>query len=108
MLYGPNTNAITSIIYMLECQSRYIADCIRALRDRGAAYMNVRPDRQEHFVAMLQRRIAPTVQAMSICITYYKNEFGRVTTNWPGYAFEYRWRTRGVRARDYEFVGRNS
>lgn len=108
MLYGPNTNAITSIIYMLECQSRYIADCVRALRDRGAAYMNVRPERQASFVAMLQRRIAPTVQAMSICLTYYKNEFGRVTTNWPGYAFEYRWRTRGVRTRDYEFVGRSS
>ncbi|MGH6979943.1 MAG: flavin-containing monooxygenase, partial [Stellaceae bacterium] len=108
MLYGPNTNAINSIIYMLECQARYIADCVRALRDSNARYMNVRADRQADFVAMLQRRIAPTVQAMSICLTYYKNEFGRVTTNWPGYAFEYRWRTRGVRARDYDFVGRSS
>jgi cation diffusion facilitator CzcD-associated flavoprotein CzcO len=108
MLYGPNTNAITSIVYMLECQSRYIVDCIRALRARDAAYMNVRAGRQARFVAMLQRRIAPTVQAMSICLTYYKNEFGRVTTNWPGYAFEYRWRTRAARPRDYDFVGRNT
>lgn len=106
MLYGPNTNAITSIIYMLECQARYITDCIRALRARGAGYMTVREEPHRSFVAMLQRRIAPTVQAMSICLTYYKNEFGRVTTNWPGYAFEYRWRTRSVRPRDYDFVGR--
>ncbi|HEY5209410.1 MAG TPA: NAD(P)/FAD-dependent oxidoreductase [Stellaceae bacterium] len=108
MLYGPNTNAITSIIYMLECQSRYIADCIRALRDRRAAYMNVRAGRQARFIAEVQRRFSPTVQAMSICVTYFKNEFGRITTNWPGYAFEYRWRTRGVRASDYDFVGRKT
>jgi cation diffusion facilitator CzcD-associated flavoprotein CzcO len=106
MLYGPNTNAITSIIYMLECQARYITDCIRTLRARRAGYMTVRDAPHRNFVAMLQRRIAPTVQAMSICLTYYKNEFGRVTTNWPGYAFEYRWRTRAVRPRDYDFVGR--
>ena len=67
MLYGPNTNAITSIIFMLECQARYIVDCIRALRHREARYMTVREPAQRRFVAMLQRRIAPTVQAMSIC-----------------------------------------
>jgi cation diffusion facilitator CzcD-associated flavoprotein CzcO len=106
MLYGPNTNAINSIIYMLECQSRYIADCIRTLRNRDAAYMNVREGRQRDFVAEVQRRTSGTVQAMSVCVTYFKNEFGRITTNWPGYAFEYRWRTRGVRPSDYEFVGR--
>jgi cyclohexanone monooxygenase len=106
MLYGPNTNAITSIVFMLECQARYILDCVRALRVRGGAYMNVREDRHRSFAAMLQRRIAPTVQAMSICLTYYKNEFGRITTNWPGYAFEYGWLTRNVRPRDYDFVGR--
>ncbi len=106
MLYGPNTNAITSIIYMLECQARYIVKCIRALRARRAAYMNVRAGSQARFIAEVQRRTRDTVQAMTICVTYFKNEFGRITTNWPGYAFEYRWRTRTVHPRDYDFVGR--
>jgi cation diffusion facilitator CzcD-associated flavoprotein CzcO len=104
MLYGPNTNAITSIIYMLECQARYIVDCIRALETRGAAFMNVRADAQARFMAEVQQRLSNTVQAMSICVTYFKQANGRITTNWPGYAFEYRWRTRRVRPRDYEFV----
>jgi cation diffusion facilitator CzcD-associated flavoprotein CzcO len=108
MLYGPNTNAITSIIFMLECQARYIVKCIDTLHRRKARYMTVRENAQRRFVAMLQRRIAPTVQAMSICLTYYKNEFGRVTTNWPGYALEYRWRTRHVRPGDFDFVGRDT
>ena len=106
MLYGPNTNAITSIIFMLECQAHYIARCIRALKARRAAYMNVRAGSQARFVAEVQRRTRGTVQAMTICVTYFKNEFGRITTNWPGYAVEYRWRTARVRQRDYEFVGR--
>jgi len=106
MLYGPNTNAITSIIYMLECQARYIADCIRALRTRNAGYMNVRAEIQSRFIAEVQKRLSGTVQAMSICVTYFKQANGRITTNWPGYAFEYRWRTRGMRASDYEFVAK--
>src|SRR6516165_278686 len=35
MMYGPNTNAITSIIYMLECQSRYIVSAIALLRRKS-------------------------------------------------------------------------
>ena len=50
MLYGPNTNAVASIIYMLECQARYIASAIRTLGRRGARYMNVRADAQKRFV----------------------------------------------------------
>jgi cation diffusion facilitator CzcD-associated flavoprotein CzcO len=106
MLYGPNTNAITSIIFMLECQARYIVDCLAALRRREARYMIVRARAQRRFIAEVRRRTGGTVQAMTICVTYFKNEFGRITTNWPGYALEYRWRTRAVRARDYDFIGR--
>ena len=32
MLYGPNTNAPSSIIFMLECQARYIVSCIKTLK----------------------------------------------------------------------------
>ena len=108
MLYGPNTNAITSIVFMLECQARYIVRCIGALRRRRARYMVVREEAQRRFMAGVQRRLSRTVQAMTICHTYYKNEYGRVTTNWPGYASQYRWHTRRVRSTDYEFAGRNS
>ena len=38
LMYGPNTNLGSgSIIYMLECQMRYIADAVRRLRDGGLA-----------------------------------------------------------------------
>jgi cation diffusion facilitator CzcD-associated flavoprotein CzcO len=106
MLYGPNTNAITSIIYMLECQARYIVDCVRALDHRNAAFMQVRAAAQARFITEVQRRLAGTVQAMSNCDTYFKQANGRITTTWPGYAFEYRWRTRRMRPSDYEFAAK--
>jgi len=103
MLYGPNTNALTSIIFMLECQARYIARCLRKLETKGARAMNVRADVQRRFSDAVQAKLSRTVAAMASCATYYKNEFGRIDTNWPYYASEYRRRTLRVRSRDFEF-----
>jgi cation diffusion facilitator CzcD-associated flavoprotein CzcO len=104
MLYGPNTNAVTSIIFMLECQARYIVNCIRKRENNRAHYMNVRADAQRRFIADVRQRLSRTVPAMAGCLTYFKNEYGVIDTNWPGYTTEYGWRTRHVRTSDYEFV----
>ena len=104
MMYGPNTNAVSSIIYMLECQARYIVSAIRTLNRRGARFMNVHADRQWRFNEEAQARLATTIPARPDCFTYFKQPNGRITTQWPGYALEYRIRTHAVRAGDYEFV----
>jgi cation diffusion facilitator CzcD-associated flavoprotein CzcO len=104
MMYGPNTNAITSIIYMLECQSRYIVSAVSLLRRKGARFMNVRADLQRRFNEEAQERLAQTVPARPDCLTYFKDANGRITTQWPGYALEYRIRTHAARAGDFEFV----
>jgi cation diffusion facilitator CzcD-associated flavoprotein CzcO len=104
MLYGPNTNAPSSIIFMLECQARYIASALKTLARKRARYMNVRADVQKEFNVQAQAQLATTVPARADCFTYFKIENGKITTNWPGYATEYKWRTRAVRPGDYEFV----
>ena len=104
MLYGPNTNAPSSIIFMIECQARYIVSAIRTLARRGARYMNVRADVQREFNMQAQAQLATTVPARADCFTYFKIANGKITTNWPGYATEYKWRTRSVRLRDFEFA----
>lgn len=104
MLYGPNTNAVASIIFMLECQARYIVDAIRTLRRKGARTLTVRENAQNRFIEEMTRRLAKTVPAMAICHTYFKTESGRITTQWPGYATEYRWRTRAVQLGDYDLA----
>lgn len=108
MMYGPNTNATTSIIVVLEAQARYIVSAILTLKSRGARYMNVRAERQRDFNAELQTMLAATVWARTDCSTYSKQDNGRITTNWPGYTTDYLWRTKAVRSRDFEFSSANS
>lgn len=104
MLYGPNTNTSGSIVFMLESQARYITRCIRALDRGGARYMNVRDNVQQAFNAEIQGRIGRTVLVQDSCHSYFRTASGKVTTQWPGFMFEYRRRTRRVRTSDYEFA----
>ena len=103
MLYGPNTNAVGSIIHMLESQARYITHAIQALGRRGADFMEVRTAAQRAYNEAIQRRIGETVLVHPNCQSYFRAPSGKVTTQWPGFMTEYRRRTRTVRLRDYEF-----
>lgn len=103
MLFGPNTYTITSIVFMLECQAKYIVKCLKTLRRKKTSWMSVRPETHEAFVAEMQSRLSNSVPALANCHSYYKQENGRITTVWPGYATEYLMRTRKVNERDYDF-----
>jgi cation diffusion facilitator CzcD-associated flavoprotein CzcO len=104
MMYGPNTNAPSSIIFMLECQARYIWSALKLMKKYNARCMNVRADVQKDFNVEAQARLSTTIPARADCFTYFKIENGKITTNWPGYATEYLWRTRKVQPGDYEFT----
>jgi hypothetical protein len=66
--------------------------------------MNVRVDVQKRFADEAATRLSQTIPARPDCFTYFKDANGRITTQWPGYALEYRIRTRAVRAADFEFA----
>jgi cation diffusion facilitator CzcD-associated flavoprotein CzcO len=99
MLYGPNTNlSHNSIVFMLESQIRYVVACLQRLR--GARSIEVKQDVQNRFNARLQQRLRHTVWAKG-CASWYLTAGGRNTTNWPGYTFEFRLRTRAPKWNDY-------
>ncbi|WP_322051308.1 flavin-containing monooxygenase [Paraburkholderia bannensis] len=100
---GPNTGlGHNSMIYMIESQIRYIADCIRELQRSGARTMSVRADVQRAFNDKLQAQLQRTVWT-SGCHSYYQTRSGKVTSLWPGFTFTFRRKTKRVRASDYEF-----
>lgn len=105
MLYGPNTNAAGSIIFMLESQMRYIVHGIRMLGRKDARFMNLRERVQRRFNEEVQRRIGTTVLVRDDCNSYFRTASGKVTTQWPGFMLEYRYRTRRAKPGDYEFFG---
>jgi cation diffusion facilitator CzcD-associated flavoprotein CzcO len=94
LMYGPNTNlGHNSIVFMIECQARYILDCIRALETRNLAYIDLRPDVAEAYDEQIQRELAATVWAAT-GRSWYKTERGRITNNWSGTTLRYWWKTR--------------
>lgn len=100
IMYGPNTNlGAGSIIYMLECQARYIRQLVEHLGRKRSAYVEVREDVEARYDAEIQGRLAGT--AWASCASWYRTASGRVANNWPGLVSEYNKRTKRVDFRDF-------
>jgi len=94
MMYGPNTNlGHNSIIFMIECQTRYIMGAVRTLVRRGLATVDVRPESLDAYDARIQQELAGTVWAAPER-SWYKTASGRITNNWSGSTLRYWWTTR--------------
>ena len=106
MVLGPNTGlGHNSVVIMIEAQVRYIMSALRLMRRRGARAMTVRPAVNAAFNAALSAKMDRTVWQSGGCQSWYQDASGRNTTLWPGFTVEYSWRTRAVRAADFELTG---
>ncbi|MCW2701348.1 MAG: monooxygenase [Blastococcus sp.] len=85
MLYGPNTNLVVtgSIIYMSECATEYILECLRLLLEGGHRAMECRPDAYDTYNDLIDRENRAKAWGASEVTSWYKNAKGRVTQNWP-------------------------
>lgn len=91
LLYGPNTNlGHNSILFMIECQVRYILRCLDELGRRGARWLDVKRDAMARSNAELQDALAKTTWSAD-CNSWYKTADGKITNNWSGRTAAY-WR----------------
>ncbi|RNL63751.1 NAD(P)/FAD-dependent oxidoreductase [Nocardioides marmoriginsengisoli] len=99
IVYGPNTNlGGSSIINMMESQAGFVRQLVQAVHVSGGS-IDVRPETEERFDAEIQERLAASVWGG--CTSWYRDEAGRVTTNWPGTVTEYKTRTAQVDLDDF-------
>jgi cation diffusion facilitator CzcD-associated flavoprotein CzcO len=106
MMYGPNTNlGHNSIIFMIECQTRYILDCLREMDARDLRWIDLRPEVMEAFNARLQRDLVGTAWAAT-GKSWYKTADGTITNNWPYTTIRYWWDTRRPDLEAYRTVAR--
>ncbi|MFI7602360.1 flavin-containing monooxygenase [Actinoplanes sp. NPDC049681] len=99
LVYGPNTNTgNTSVILFHEAQARYIVQAVSRIA-RGNGPLDVRPDVAAAYDEELQARLAGSV--WTACRSWYRTASGRVVTNWPGNAREYRRRTARLQPDDF-------
>ncbi|BAZ53639.1 putative flavin-binding monooxygenase [Nostoc sp. NIES-4103] len=102
MLYGPNTNTSNSIIFMVECQVRYVMSCIRLIQRRSLRYLDVKPNIQSLFNQKLQAAAAKTVWS-SNCTSWYKTDKGKIVNNWPQSTLYYLLTTFRANLKDFYF-----
>jgi cation diffusion facilitator CzcD-associated flavoprotein CzcO len=93
---GPNSGlGHNSMIFMIETQTRYLAQCI-ALRDKAGARSIGVPQRvQDDFNAELLKRSRHTVWATG-CHSWYLDRFGNNRVLWPASTVAFWRRTRKV------------
>ena len=106
MMIGPNTGlGHSSMVYMIESQTRYLLDALRTVDAEGAVAIDTRQDRQDAFNADLRRRFTGSVWTSGGCASWYLDAQGRNRTLWPGYTFDFRRRTRRIDPADHELIG---
>lgn len=104
LLLGPNTwVGHTSMVLMIEAQARYIQRAIETMRARNLARVEVRSDVQAAYNRRVQGRFRHTLWATERD-SWCRKKPGKNTARWPGYTFEYRWRTRRFDAAAYDVV----
>jgi 4-hydroxyacetophenone monooxygenase len=93
MIYGPNTNIVVngSIIFFSECSVRYILGCLQLLAETGAASMEPRREVHDAFNIKVDAGNRLMAWGAPQVTSWYKNEAGRVTQNWPFALVDY-WR----------------
>ncbi|MGQ5702623.1 FAD-dependent oxidoreductase [Sandaracinobacteroides sp. A072] len=106
MLYGPNTNIVVngSIIFFSECAVRYLVECARMLAESGAVAMKVRPEVHDSFNARVDAENEKMAWGQPGVTSWYKNEKGRVSQNWPFALVDYWKATLKPDPEDYDLV----
>lgn len=106
MLYGPNTNIVinASIIYLSECGVQYVLGCIRTLLEDGHRAMDCKQDVHDAYNERIDEGNLQRAWGVSDVNTWYKNERGRITQNWPFSVVEYWQQTRAPDPADYVFL----
>ncbi|RAK61068.1 NAD(P)/FAD-dependent oxidoreductase [Phenylobacterium hankyongense] len=93
IIYGPNTNIVVngSIIFFSECAVRYIVGALKLMAETGARAMEVKRDVHDAFNIRVDEANKGWAWGSPNVTSWYKNEFGRVSQNWPFGLIDY-WR----------------
>jgi 4-hydroxyacetophenone monooxygenase len=104
-MYGPNTNIVVngSIIFFSECEMRYILSCLELLIGRGHKALEPRREVHDRYNAGIDAANARMAWGISKAPTWYRNEKGQVTQNWPYTLTRYWMETKRANPGDYHF-----
>ena len=86
---------------MIECQVRYVMQCIHRMQERMVGALNVREEAMRRWSEECQTSLEKSVWSTG-CESWYKNSDGKITNNWPYSTISFWWRTRQPNFADFE------
>ena len=102
---GPNTGiGHTSAIFVIEAQMEYIRRAIRAVQERGAKAIEVTPEAEADYTAMVHREMQQTVWQSGGCTSWYQSKSGHVIAMFPGFSFSFRRMAKAFRPGHHRFT----
>jgi cation diffusion facilitator CzcD-associated flavoprotein CzcO len=81
-LYGPNTNGITSMIYILEAQAEFVRRLLDTMSREAVRAVEVKRSVHDAFNAEIQRALVGSVWTAN-CNNYFRHPSGKVVTQFP-------------------------
>jgi cation diffusion facilitator CzcD-associated flavoprotein CzcO len=81
-LYGPNTNGVTSIIYILEAQAEFVRRLLDDMVRHRVQAVEISRDVHDAYNDDIQRAMHGTVW-LANCNNYYRHPNGKVVTQFP-------------------------
>ena len=73
------------------------------MRANHASVIDLKPEKMGDFADYLKARLDTSVWSKE-CDSWYKNEAGKITNNWPDFTYIYQEATRHLDAADYSFT----
>jgi cation diffusion facilitator CzcD-associated flavoprotein CzcO len=102
ILLGPNAIGINSVIFTLESQINYVMSALAEMERRSIRRIEVLPEALRSYIGEVDRRSAGSVWTDGGCKAYYTDDEGRNYALYPGFAAEFRRRTRRFELEPYE------
>ena len=93
LLYGPNTNGTTSVMFIHEAQVHYVMGALRSLTRRRGGSVEVRESVSARYNRRVQAALVGTVWTAG-CTNYFRAPSGKLVTQLPMKGSRYWMRTR--------------
>lgn len=104
VMLGPNTGqGHTSMIYMAESQIEHVTRLLRSMDDAGAATVEVTDPAFGAYNREVDERMRGTVWNTGGCRSYYVDENGRNSAQWPDWTWRFRRRAARLDPAAYRF-----
>jgi cation diffusion facilitator CzcD-associated flavoprotein CzcO len=90
-----------SLVFQIEAQTTYLVEALRAMREHGAASVEVSEDAQAEYMRFLSTDLNNTVWMRGGCQSWYQDASGGAAAMWPRSMLSYRRLMSGFAAADH-------